>query len=149
MYIAGNIIYFDPFFFKNGDDAKPKYFLVLKNIGDTAILASLPSSKVHLPSSIHILHGCVNIPESCLSCYIFQKNVPITKNAWSFDLNTFLYGNWIDEFSISLLNDRYQIEDLEYTVIGQLTDDELEKVISCFKSSAVVKRKFRSMLSTS
>jgi hypothetical protein len=28
MLEEGNIIYFDPFYFKNGNTAKPKYFLV-------------------------------------------------------------------------------------------------------------------------
>jgi hypothetical protein len=30
MFDEGTIIYFDPFYFKNGNAAKPKYFVVLK-----------------------------------------------------------------------------------------------------------------------
>lgn len=146
MYSEGNILYFDPFYFKNGAESKPKYFLVLKRIGDHALLASLPSSKMHLPNFVAITHGCIDIPDSCISCYIFQEGVPITKCGWSFDLNTFLYGNWIDEYSISVLNSRYQIKDVEYTIIGQLTDSELNQVTNCFKNSPVVKRKYRALL---
>jgi len=146
MYTAGNIIYFDPFYFKDAPNSKPKYFLVLKRIGEHAVLASLPSSKVHLPNFVPITHGCIDVPNSFLSCYIFQEKVPITKCGWSFDVNTFLYGNWIDDYSISVLEDRYQIEGVEYSVMGQLTDDELSKVIDCFKNSPVVKRKYRKIL---
>ena len=146
MYNEGNIIYFDPFYFKDGDNAKPKYFLVLKRIGDKAILASLPSSKNHLPYFVTIAHGCVDIPESCISCYIFESKKAITKCGWSFDLNTFLYGNWIDDFSIEVLQDRYQIEGVEYEIIGQLTDEELKNVVKCFINSNVVKRSYRKML---
>lgn len=55
MYSEGNILYFDPFYFKNGAESKPKYFLVLKRIGDHAPLASLPSSKMHLPNFVAII----------------------------------------------------------------------------------------------
>jgi len=34
MLEEGNIIYFDPFYFKNGNTAKRKYFIVLKNTAD-------------------------------------------------------------------------------------------------------------------
>ena len=30
MYNAGNILYFTPFYFKNGSTAKPKYFVILE-----------------------------------------------------------------------------------------------------------------------
>jgi hypothetical protein len=147
MYTDGTIIYFDPFYFKNGSTAKPKYFLVLKRFGSNAILASLPSSKVHLPYYTHSTHGCIDNADSCISCYVFQENKPITKCGWAFELNTFVYGNWIDEFSVSMLEEKYQIEGIDYEIIGQLTDTELNKVIDCFKNSSVVKRKYRKILS--
>lgn len=146
MYTDGNIIYFDPFYFKDGSDSKRKYFLVLKTIGDNAILASLPSSVIHLPNFVEIKHGCVNIAESCIGCYIFQENRAITKCGWSFDLNTFLYSNWVDDYDISALKETYQIEGLEYEIIGQLTDDELGHVLDCFKNSTIIKRRYKKML---
>lgn len=30
MFEEGSILYFNPFFFKDGSDSKPKYFLVIK-----------------------------------------------------------------------------------------------------------------------
>ena len=146
MYTEGNIIYFDPFYFKDGVSSKRKYFLVLKNIGDTAILASLPSSVVHLPNFVEIKHGCVNISESCIGCYIFKEKQPITKCGWAFDLNTFLYSNWVDEYDLSVLMGIYQIEGLEYEIIGQLTDVELNNVLDCFRNSSIIKRRYKKLL---
>ena len=146
MYTAGNIIYFDPFFFKNGSLPKPKYFLVLSTLDQHTILASLPSSKNHLPSDLPIVHGCINMPESCISCYIFQKQFPITEKEWAFPETTFLYGNWIDEFPLAILKETYKVEGLEYELIGTMKTDEFLKVKECFKNSATVKRKFKRIL---
>lgn len=146
MYTAGTIIYFDPYYFDDGGSSKRKYFLVLKNVDDTTILASLPSSKVHLPNFVEIKHGCVDLPSSCISCYIFESKKAITTSGWSFDLHTFLYGNWIDDHSTTTLQERYQIEGVDYEIIGRLTDHELNNVINCFVHSAVVKRRYRRML---
>ncbi|MGN6398733.1 MAG: hypothetical protein ACTHMI_24410 [Mucilaginibacter sp.] len=146
MYTAGNLIYFDPFYFKDGSPSKSKYFLVLKVIDDKAILATLPSSVDHLPRTITINHGCLEIPEGCINCYIFKSNVMITKNGWAFQFDTFLYGQWIDDYSVELLNDIYPVEEIDYHVIGELTDTELKNVIECFKNSASVKRKYKRML---
>lgn len=148
MYIAGNLIYFDPFYFKDGSTSKPKYFLVLKVYNDNAILASLPSSVDHLPRNIPINHGCIEIPEGCINCYVFKAKSSITKNNWSFDLDTFLYGQWIDDFSIELLNDIYPVEEIDYKIIGELTDQELQNVINCFSTSSSVKRKFKRLLTS-
>lgn len=147
MYTPGKIIFFDPFFFKKGG-SKPKYFLVLKVIDDNTILVSLPSSQPHLPAAQIIQHGCLEIPESCINCYIFEANKPITKSGWSFHLNTFLHGLWLDDFSITDLMANYSIENVEYEIIGELTDNELKNVINCFANSSSVKRKYKRILST-
>lgn len=48
MYQKGNIIYFTPFYFKNGNTPKPKYFVVLSVSESETILASLPSSRDYI-----------------------------------------------------------------------------------------------------
>ena len=145
MYTPGKIIYFDPFFFKEGG-SKPKYFLVLKVINENVILASLPSSQAHLPASIVIQHGCLEIPELCINCYVFEANKPITKDGWSFNLNTFLHGLWLDDYNISELMETYSIENVEYEIIGELTDEQLCNIINCFANSSNVKRKYKRIL---
>ena len=146
MYTPGKLIYFDPFEFDDGTQ-KPKYFLVLKAIEGNAIIASLPSSQAHLPASQQIKHGCLEIPEASITCYIFEAKKNITKNGWSFPLNTFMHGLWLDDYDIAHLEASYQIEGVDYEIKGELTDEELKKVINCFKNSSTVKRKYKRALS--
>ena len=51
MFKEGNILYFNPFYFENGNTPKPKYFLVLKEVDGQLLLASLPTSHDHIPSN--------------------------------------------------------------------------------------------------
>lgn len=52
MLSEGNIIYFSPFYFKNGNTSKNKYFLVLKYIENDIVIASLPTRKDSVPYKI-------------------------------------------------------------------------------------------------
>lgn len=145
MYQAGRIFYFDPFYFKNGEH-KPKYFLVLKVLNNQVILACLPSSKIHLPASQPLLHGCLEQPENGINCYIIEANRPIALNGWSFPLTTILYGIWLEDFLIEKLNERYSIQGVDYEITGDLLPEELEQILHCFRNSAQVKRKYKKWL---
>lgn len=147
MYTPGKLIYFNPFYFKNGDPERRKYFLVLKLIDSKVVIASLPSSKIYLPSTVPFNHGCLEMPDSGINCYLFEANKVITKNGWSFDLNTILYGTHLDDYEISTLTQTYVIEGVDYEIVGELTDAELKKIIDCFTNSSLVKRKYRKLLS--
>lgn len=146
MYTVGKLIYFDPFYFNDNKGSKPKYFLVLKLVEDTVLIASLPSSINHLPSQQIIQHGCLEIPEACINCYTFEAGKPIAKNGWYFPKHTFLYGMWLEDYNIKTLEENYQIENVEFEIIGELLDSELEKVIACFVNSTNVKRKYKRIL---
>lgn len=143
----GDILYFDPFYFKNGNSSKPKYFIVLKITGETSIIASLPSSKDFLPATVVKKHGCIEVPEACFNCYIFESNHIVTTNGWSFPLDTFVYGQQIDEYEISILKDIYPVQDLDFKIIGKLTAREFGLLKDCFIKSANVKRKYKRILS--
>ena len=58
-----------------------------------------------------------------------------------------MHGLWLDDFLIEDLQANYPIENVDYEVIGELLDDELDKIISCFKNSSTVKRKYKKILS--
>lgn len=147
MYTPGKLLYFDPFYFNNGT-SKPKYFLVLKVIENgTAILATLPSSVNHLPQLVSLVHGCIDVQNIGVNCYLFEADRPITKCGWSFPRLTMLYGNWIADFSINTLATNHPIEKVDYEIIGELTETELKSVIECFKNSSVVRRKYKRLLS--
>lgn len=142
----GSILYFDPFYFKNGNKSKPKYFIILKVIDGISILASLPSSQDFRPSGFNETEGCVEIPDASFNCYIFLAKHKITSNNWAFPLDTYVYGQQIDAYEINILKDIYPVEGLDYKIIGTLLADEFEKLITCFRNSANVKRKFKRLL---
>ncbi|QDK80724.1 hypothetical protein EXU85_19770 [Spirosoma sp. KCTC 42546] len=146
MFIEGSLLYFDPFYFKSGNTAKPKYFLVLKVTANQTILASLPSSQDYVPSYQPIAHGCIELAEANFSCYVFIANQPVLTDGWAFPKNTFLYGQQIDEYPIETLADIYPVEGVDYQIIGQLTTDEFIRVKRCFTQSATVKRKYKRIL---
>ncbi len=63
MFEEGNLLFFRPFLFKNGAEPQDKFFLVLKKLDGDILLASLPTSKDHVPSDLEVKHGCLNISE--------------------------------------------------------------------------------------
>lgn len=147
MHEVGTILYFTPFYFKDLSPSKPKYFIVLKILDNgEAILASLPSSRRHLPSFALTAHGCIEIPEACISCYIFEANRPVTDTGWGFPLDSFLYGQYLDTYETQILQEIYPIEGVDYDILGRLTEQELDAIIQCFANSASVKRKIKRML---
>lgn len=150
MFSEGIILFFNPFYFKNGDKHKAKYFIVIKAIDDKVILASLPSSQDYVPAFVDVNSlnecTCIELPEANFNCYLFPANKPITTNRWAFPKNTFLYGHQLDNYEINTLVDIYPVEGIDYQVVGILQQDILEELINCFKQSASVKRKFRKLL---
>lgn len=71
MFEEGNLLLFRPFIFKNGATPKDKFFLVLgKDIQGGLLLASLPTSKDHVPSDVEVKHGCLDIAERFVNVLI-------------------------------------------------------------------------------
>lgn len=58
-----DILYFEPFYFKNGNISKNKYFVVLKCFATSNLLASLPTSKDFVPARNMKPEGCIELPE--------------------------------------------------------------------------------------
>lgn len=141
-----NIIYFDPFYFKNGNTAKPKYFVVLKHIDNHTVIASLPTRKDTIPSNENIESGCLELPEINLNCFVVPTNIEITECGKSFTFITYLYGHQIDEYKIDLLHEIYPNEGSDYMVWGKMKLEIFEALITCFKNSKSTKRKFRKIL---
>lgn len=146
MFVAGTIIYFTPFYFKNGAASKPKYFIVLKEMDDEFILASLPSSKIYLPHRIPENHGCIEVPEGCINCYLFEAGHVICTNGFAFPRLTAIYGQQLDHYEKSKIHENYPLEGLDYEIIGQLMPTELENVLDCLRNSASVKRRYKKIL---
>lgn len=148
MFSEGNILYFDPFYFKNGNTAKKKYFIVLKNVDNKTILASLPSSKDFVPTEWQKENKChcIEIPQANFNCFFLLANIIITTNGWSFPENTYLYGHQIDEYEVNNLKDIYPIEGIDFEIVGVINSNIYEAIINCLRTSSSVKRKFKKIL---
>ena len=146
MFEEGQIIYFDPFYFKNGNTAKPKYFVVLKiNDGDS-ILASLPTRRDNIPAANEIDMGCVELPDIILNCFVLRANTPITECNKTFTFQTHIYGHQLDEYSIQSMLEIYPIEDSDYSIWGKLKQNIYDELIQCLANSKSVKRKYKKLL---
>lgn len=146
MFEERNIIYFDPFYFKNGNTAKSKFFLILKNNKDQFIIASLPTSKNKIPNSENSTYGCIENPELDFNCFSISNLTEVTENGKYFDLNTYVYGHEIDDYDINLLKEVYRQEGIDYIIWGKMKEHLYNNIIFCFKNSKSVKRKYKRLL---
>ena len=147
MFLEGELIYFMPFYFKNGNEPKNKFFLVLRNTDNLTVIASLPTKVNNAPALMDGSHGCVNHDDRKFNCYVFAKNKPVCDNGFSFDLPTHIYGDQIDEYLLEEITDGNTIaEGKDYKIIGMVTKIELDSIKECVQSSNGVKRKIKKLL---
>lgn len=146
MFEEGTIIYFDPFYFKNGNTVKPKYFVVLKNQDEQNILASLPTRTDSIPEKEEIDNGCIELPSINLNCFVFSNEIEITECGKMFDFKTHIYGHQIDVYKMEFLQEIYPLENTDYEIWGKMKDELFISLIECLKNSKSVKRKYRKIL---
>ena len=139
MFEVGTILYLSPFYFKNGNTAKNKYFIILKNIDDKTIIASLPTRKNQLPSFI-ATHGCSHDAERCINCYAFKPKKCICENGFAFPIQTFMYGNEVEDYQLDILKFNHKVEGVDYEILGTLYKQEYEDILSCLKQSTSLRR---------
>lgn len=142
----GAILYFDPFIFPDGGKPKPKYFLVLKVLDDVCLLASLPTSKDHIPEYIEKRHGCIERSDISFNCYYFDPSVIICDNGFSFPVETYVYGFRLQTFKLNDLLLQEVTDETKIEECGILTDSEYQSLIRCLTSSPEVKRGYRKLL---
>ena len=141
MYQEGQLLKFSPFEFKSGNAPKPKFYIVLKHIDNDVMMASLPTSKDHIPTDVVITDGCVDIPERQVNAFVFSPDTQITES-FRFPLPTFVYGECVDEYEQEYLDAMgAEVEDL-----GQMNSTLFHQMIDCIKKAALLKRKYRKLL---
>lgn len=151
MFKAGDLLRFEPFIFKNGALPKTKFFIVLKEIENKVVLASLPTSKDHTPGDIELIGGCVELPERQVNIFIFlaKKNIavnPETEILFSFDLNTFVYGADLDTYPTNIFEQQICDKATKVEFMGRLMDDQFLALKDCLKKSKMVKNRFKRLL---
>lgn len=151
MFEEGNILYFNPFYFENGNTPKPKYFLVLRNVEGNLVLASLPTSHDHIPGNKAKVHGCIDDDTINFNCYYFQggKNIAYNEQEdrdFGFPRDTYVYGYRIAFFDLDKFHEQIVAAETILTYKGKLYEDELSRIKECLRNSSSVKRVFRKLL---
>lgn len=141
MYQTGELIKFSPFVFKNGNQPKPKYCIVLGQIDDKVMMVSLPTSKDHVPSDVTLEHGCVDIPERGVNAFVFNPSNQVT-SSFSFPRPTFVYGEQVDEY------EQKYLDKMGGTVerLGQIDHVMFQAIKDCLKKARLLRRKYRKLL---
>lgn len=141
MYAEGQLLRFDPFVFKNGAPGKPKFYVVLRHMGEDLMMASLPTSQDHVPGDLSDRTGCISIAERGVNAYVFAAGERVT-DVFAFPLRTYVYGEQVDEYSQTYLNDMgSEVEDL-----GMMPAERLEALRQCLKQSPLIKRRYFKLL---
>jgi len=146
MFRPKQIIYFNEFYFKNGNTSKPKYLIILGVVNNKTVVASLPTRTNNAPALLNKKHGCVNIDDRCFNCYLFEQGKPICENGFAFDLPTFIYGNQVEDYELEIMEDVYRIKGVDYEEKGILTDAEFVAIINCVINSSSTRRKIKKLL---
>ena len=141
------ILYFEPFYFKNGNLSKNKYFVVRKCFEENSLLASLPTSKDFIPAKDMITEGCIELPEINQNCFLIPAHQQITLAGDFFPRDTFLYGYQIDDYATDFLDEIYPLEEIDFQRWGTMKPEIFKNLIECFKNSKTVKRKYKRLLS--
>jgi len=61
-------------------------------------------------------------------------------------MNTYIYGNEVEDYDLDMLTSVYAIEGVDYVVVGQLKKIEYESLYTCLSSSSSIKRKIKRFL---
>ncbi len=150
MFNEGELLFFDPFQFDDGTSRR-KFFVVLKNDNGSSLLASLPTSKDHIPADLDVHAGCYEYPNRGVNVYVFLAgdNVALDSNTgapFQFDINTFIYGASLNLFPVSVFLQQQLNHETTITSKGRLRQDLFDDLKKCLKNSVLVKNKFKRML---
>ena len=146
MFESGNLLYFKPFIFPDGGGSKPKFFVVLGEVDETVLLASLPTSKDHIPSDIQVRSGCLEIAERMLNAYIFMANDIVTEEGFFFEKNTFIYGQNIKTYNTITFINQLRSGETEIEMKGKLKDEIFSALKECLRNSDAVRKKYKKYL---
>ena len=146
MFEPGNLLYFNPFIFPDGGEPKPKFFVVLGEVYDSVLLASLPTSKDHIPSDVEVTSGCLEIAERMVNAYIFKANEVVTDNGFFFEKNTFIYGQNIKTYNTAIFLHQQTDSLTEITEKGKLRDEIFTSLKDCLKNSDAVRKRYKQYL---
>ncbi len=153
MFETGNLLFFNPFIFKNGAKPQNKFMLVLgEDTNGNAVLASLPTSKDHVPGDVVLKSGCIEMPERQVNVFVFMADECVVESdgtgqaAFAFDVNTFVYGMDLDTYPIIAFQQQLSDGETKVKLIGKLSDAHFDALRECLQNSKMVKNKYKRLI---
>lgn len=140
-----DLYYIPNFQFPNGG-TRNKYLVVLTDTHENKLLLSLPTKVGRVPDHLENgQSGCINCDKSQFNCYRFLKNHEVTEDEppFAFPLDTFIYGEWIQDWNSTTLKMDYAVESVDYIFKGKLKKELIKDIILCFTNSTKVKMKYK------
>ena len=122
-----------------------------KEVVGTVVLASLPTSKDHVPSDMEVKGGCLDLPDRQVNVFVFPAGEGITTaqddcQFFSFTVNTFIYGSDLDSYPVAAFQQQIADKYSEVQLVGRLSDEYFTALRDCLKNSKMVKNKYKRML---
>lgn len=152
MFKAGNLLFFKPFIFKNGAPPQHKFMVVLgQDANGNTLLASLPTSKDHVPSDVEVKGGCIDLPERQVNVFVFIGGEIITieqedTSSFSFDVNTFIYGSDLDTYPVNTFHQQMADNITQVEFVGRISDTYFTALKECLQNSKMVKNKYKRLM---
>ena len=152
MFKAGNLLFFKPFIFKNGAPPQNKFMVVLgQDANGNTLLASLPTSKDHVPSDVEVKGGCIDLPERQVNVFVFIGGEIITieqedTSSFSFDVNTFIYGSDLDTYPVNTFHQQMADNITQVEFVGRISDTYFTALKECLQKSKMVKNKYKRLM---
>ena len=152
MFKVGNLLFFKPFIFKNGAPPQNKFMVVLgQDTNGNTLLASLPTSKDHVPRDVEVKGGCIDLPERQVNVFVFIGGEIITieqedASSFSFDVNTFIYGSDLDTYPVNTFHQQMADNITQVEFVGRISDAYFTALKECLQNSKMVKNKYKRIL---
>lgn len=115
------------------------------------MLASLPTSKDHVPGDLEVRSGCYELPDWNVNVYVFLKDTNIASDQntglpFAFRKNTFIYGADLRTFPATAFQEQVNNGETIIELKGKINTDIYDDLKRCLKNSASVKNKYKKLL---
>jgi hypothetical protein len=127
------------------------YFIVLKCVDTQVVIASLPTSHDHIPSTKAKEHGCIDDAAINFNCYYFQEKRLVARNdtnntGFAFPRDTYVYGYRLNFFDIRKFQSQVTNNQTTIKFIGKLYKQEMANIIECLKKLRLGEAEFQTSI---
>jgi hypothetical protein len=137
------LLYLKGFYYTPDGQPQHKYCLVLKANANDILLVNLPSSQLHFPfPDKNTKAGCIELQDDGMNIYCFLQGIVCTDQNHSFELDTFLYGHWVQDWDMQKYQATCKIAG-SIVDCGMIDEATYLDVLNCLANSGDTKRMYK------